>query len=451
MGTAGLVPFHARTAAFRDGSDTPRAFLERALERVEEAEPTLRAFQALAVQRARMTADAATERWAEGQPLSLIDGMPIGIKDIIETFDLPTTMGSPVWAGWMAGCDAASVFALREAGAVILGKTKTTEFASSFPADTTNPWDRRRSPGGSSAGSAAAVGAGILPAALGTQVVGSVLRPASFCGAIGYKPSLGGINRGGSHDFQSHSCIGVIGASLADVWHTAKAIVARVGGDPGALGIIGPDTLPPAARPARLARLETAGWAVAGDAAKAQFEGAVEALRRAGVAIASRADDRAVATLEDELADAAQVCGDIISHELRWFVKGTAYKDRLGVSPRQLKATLAADFDQARYHLLLARRDAVRRAFERVAAGFDGFLSLSAVGAAPLGFATTGNTIFNVPASLLGAPALTLPALVEDGMPLGLQLFGRMHSDAAIFAAAGWIGTVLGSGGAWAA
>ena len=143
---------------------------------------------------------AATARWRAGKALSPIDGMPLGIKDIIETADMPTEQGSPLFVGWRTGRDAASVAALREAGAVILGKTVTTEFAATEPRGTRNPWDLERTPGGSSSGSAAAVACGMLPAALGTQVVGSILRPASFCGCVGFKPSVGGINRGGSYD-----------------------------------------------------------------------------------------------------------------------------------------------------------------------------------------------------------------------------------------------------------
>src|SRR5271165_5781282 len=132
-----LMPFSAALPAFRDGSDTPRQFLERAIE--------------------RCAADEPSERWKAGRPLSPIDGMPVGIKDVIETLDMPTGMGSPAWDGWHSGRDAASVLALREAGAVIFGKTKTTEYASAYPTDTLNPHDRRRTAGGSSAGSAAVV------------------------------------------------------------------------------------------------------------------------------------------------------------------------------------------------------------------------------------------------------------------------------------------------------
>jgi Asp-tRNA(Asn)/Glu-tRNA(Gln) amidotransferase A subunit family amidase len=186
--------------------------------------------------------------------------MPVGIKDIIDTDDLPTQQGSVLYKGHQPRFGAASAVALRLAGAVHVGKTVTTEFASSEPRGTRNPWDLSRTPGGSSSGSAAAVGAGMVSGAMGTQVVGSIIRPAAFCGAYGYKPSVGGINRGGSLDLLSQSTSGTIAASLAECWVMAREIVARVGGDPGYVGITGPMTLPHAIRPKRLALFETAGW-----------------------------------------------------------------------------------------------------------------------------------------------------------------------------------------------
>ncbi len=192
--------YFAAARTFRDGTDTPRAFLERCIATIEALDPQVGAFVATNLPAARAAADAATARWKSRTTLSPIDGMPVGIKDIMETADMVTEQGSPLFAGWRGGRDAAAVAALREAGAVIIGKTVTTEFAATHPRGTRNPWDLERTPGGSSSGSAAAVASGMVPAALGTQVIGSIVRPSSFCGCIGYKPSVGGINRGGSFD-----------------------------------------------------------------------------------------------------------------------------------------------------------------------------------------------------------------------------------------------------------
>jgi Asp-tRNA(Asn)/Glu-tRNA(Gln) amidotransferase A subunit family amidase len=226
-------PFFPATAGFKSGSDTPSAFLARCLKAVEQFEPGIGAFVHLDTSAAVAAAQRSTERWRSGKPLSRIDGMPIGVKDIIETVDMPTQMGSPIYQNWRSGRDAASVAALRAAGAVILGKTVTTEFAATVPRGTRNPLDARRTPGGSSSGSAAAVASGMVSAALGTQVIGSILRPSSFCGCVGFKPTIGAINRGGSHDGLSQSAHGPIAASLEDAWIVAREIADRVGGDPG--------------------------------------------------------------------------------------------------------------------------------------------------------------------------------------------------------------------------
>src|SRR6202451_1841627 len=255
-----MRPYLAAAQNFSSGKETPREFLEKSLALLEQWEPGIGAFVCTNVPAARAAADNSTARWRAGKPLSAIDGMPVGNKDIIETVDMPTEMGSPLFAGWRSKKDAPSVRALRDAGAVIVGKTVTTEFAASQPRGTRNPWNTVHTPGGSSSGSAASVAAAIVSAALGTQVIGSTIRPASFCGTVGFKPSVNAINRQGSHDYQSQSCTGVLGASLADVWQIAHEIVARVGGDAGTPGLRGPDTLPLTQRPRRLALVETAGW-----------------------------------------------------------------------------------------------------------------------------------------------------------------------------------------------
>ena len=237
----------------------------------------------------------STARWRAGKPLSAIDGMPVGIKDIIETVDMPTEMGSPLFAGWRSEKDAACVRALRDAGAVILGKTVTTEFAASEPRGTRNPWNIAHTPGGSSSGSAASVAAGIVSAALGTQVISSTVRPASYCGCVGFKPTVNALNRQGSHDYQSQSCTGILGASLEDVWQVAHEIVARVGGDAGTPGLQGPDKAPAAKKPRSLAVLETAGWDAASAGAKAclaRLRGAAEIGRRRNPHPARRQEGR---------------------------------------------------------------------------------------------------------------------------------------------------------------
>src|SRR3984885_11970941 len=291
----------AAARSFAAGSSTPRQFLDESLALLEQWEPRIGAFVCTNLPAARAAADRSTERWRTGKPASPIDGMPVGIKDIIETVDMPTEMGSPLFAGWRSQKDAACVRALRDAGAVIIGKTVTTEFAASEPRGTRNPWNTAHTPGGSSSGSAASVAAGIVSAGLGTQVISSTVRPASYCGTIGFKPTVNAINRQGSHDYQSQSCTGILGASLEDTWQVAHEIVARVGGDAGTPGLQGPDRAPAAKKPRSLAVLETAGWDAASAGAKACLEDSLARLKSAGVEIRARHADKKVAALEAEL------------------------------------------------------------------------------------------------------------------------------------------------------
>ncbi|MGD9617529.1 MAG: amidase [Alphaproteobacteria bacterium] len=438
------IPFFSATADFAAGSDTPRAFLERGLARLEAFEPTVGAFVCHDIAAARLAADSATARWRDGRPLSPIDGMPLGIKDIIETAGMPTEQGSPLFVDWRTGRDAASVAALREAGAVILGKVVTTEFAATEPRGTRNPWDTERTPGGSSSGSAAAVACGMVPAALGTQVVGSILRPASFCGVVGFKPSVGGINRGGSYDYFSQSCTGVLAASLEDAWLVAVNIASRAGGDPGYPGLQGPSEPPRAQCPHALAVLQTSGWEIAAPEALRAFDAAVARLAGGGTVLAYRHADPVIAEVEGAISDAAELTRVINAWEGRWPLNTYRDRDAGKLSKAALERLAAAEaMNLADYGAAIARRRHNREIHARLAARYDAAIMLAAPGAAPVGLGSTGNPIFNVPASMLGIPALALPLLSVDGLPLGLQVAGFAGQDAKLFAIAAVIRDLL--------
>jgi Asp-tRNA(Asn)/Glu-tRNA(Gln) amidotransferase A subunit family amidase len=370
--------------------------------------------------------------------------MPVGVKDMIDTGDMVTGMGSPLFDGYRPRFDAASVQGLRESGAVIVGKTVTTEFASAHPRGTRNPWDLTRTPGGSSSGSAAAVGCGMLCGGLGTQVVGSILRPSGFCGAYGFKPSVGGINRGGSLDFLSQSVTGTIAASLADIWAMARAIADRVGGDPGYPGLIGPPDLPEAQQPRRLALLRTAGWPIISPPARASLEAALGQLRAAGVTVLTPEDCPELARLEAATAEALEITAGINAWEWRWPLGSFVARDASVLSPSALERHARSNgMRQADYAALLVRRVNARAAYEALAEKVDAVISVTAPGAAPVGLETTGNPVFVVPGSLLGAPGVSLPVLDDGGLPLGLQILGFPQDDMALFAMAGWIEDVL--------
>jgi Asp-tRNA(Asn)/Glu-tRNA(Gln) amidotransferase A subunit family amidase len=330
---------------------------------------------------------------------------------------------------------------LREAGAVILGKTVTTEFASSEPlGPTRNPWDAARTPGGSSSGSAAAVGCGMVPAALGTQVVGSIIRPASFCGCIGYKPSVGGINRGGSFDYFSQSCTGLLAASPEDAWLVASAIVSRVGGDPGYPGVQGPFEPPSPRQPKRLAMLETDGWALAAPEARAALESAIGALATAGITVSGRRDDPALEVMEAALAGAEGLVRHINAWEGRWPLNTYRQIDASKLSRAALdRLHMAEGMTLADYGAAIARRREVRAQFAALAASYDAIVTLPAIGPAPIGLGYTGNPIFAVPFSLLGVPTVSLPLFSVENLPLGLQVVGFGGADAPLFATATWL------------
>ena len=196
----------------------------------------LQALVATDIDGAREAADASAERWRTGRPLSPVDGMPVGIKDLLETRTMPTEMGCRAYRGNFPKRDNAAVWALRQAGALILAKTVTSELGGAHPGPTTNPFDSARTPGGSSSGSAAAVAAGMLPVAIGSQVGGSIVRPAGYCGNVALKPTRGAINRG-ERQASSQSVNGVHANSIEDMWRVAAEIAKRAGGDPGHRGL----------------------------------------------------------------------------------------------------------------------------------------------------------------------------------------------------------------------
>jgi Asp-tRNA(Asn)/Glu-tRNA(Gln) amidotransferase A subunit family amidase len=442
-----LRSFWQSAKRFGAGPDTPRDYFERCVATIGAWELEVGAFAYLDIEGARTAADSSTVRWRNGKPLSAIDGMPVGIKDILETVDMPTQQGSPIFEGFRTVRDAAAVTALRAAGAVIVGKTVTTEFAASHPRGTRNPWDLARTPGGSSSGSAAAVGCGMLPAALGTQVIGSIIRPASFCGCVGFKPTLGAINRGGTYDHSSQSSLGLLAASLPDAWHVAYNIASRVGGDPGFPGLIGQEELPTPLKPRALALLQTAGWSSATAPSRVQLDGVRDRLIDAGVPILTRSDTPRIAEVEDRIADALHQSLSIATWEGRWPLSAYAAHDASKLSPvARARVAAGARMTVDQYYTCLAERERIRNVYQSLVTDVDGIITLAAPGAAPIGLESTGDPEFAVPFSLLGVPAVSLPLLQEHELPLGLQLAGFANQDLSTIAMAAWLTTQLGNG-----
>lgn len=434
-----FVSLHER---FLSGETKPRDYMESVLEALSEREPALRAFVYLDPDLCRKAADESAARYRAGRPLGVLDGCPVGIKDIIETRDMPTGCGSPAFAGQQTERDAACVLALREGGAIPVGKTVTTEFAIGFSGPTVNAHDPRRTPGGSSSGSAAAVGAGLIPLALGTQTQGSVLRPASYNGCIGFKGTHGLLPLGGVHPLSdSHDHLGLFANSFDDLW-AAITLIASFG-SPNHPGLGDAASAAPAAlRPRRLIRLYLKGWSEVDDAHKAVVEAQFDALAGRGVEILSAKTDARIAALEELLDRDAASSLDMVAYDMRFPYLG--YIERFGdVIGERIHGLLARsrELTPGDYDALLMKRMAARQLVTQVmtATGADAYIMPAASGPAPEGFVFTGSRTYLGYWSWLGFPAVSVPVMQADAMPWGLQIAGAAHMDTKICALARWV------------
>jgi Asp-tRNA(Asn)/Glu-tRNA(Gln) amidotransferase A subunit family amidase len=271
-------------------------------------------------------------------------------------------------------------------------------------------------------------------------VIGSTIRPASFCGCYGFKPTVGALNRGGSHDGLSQSCTGVLAANLEDAWQVAHEIAVRAGGDPGYPGLFGPDQVPAAKKPRRLAFLQTAGWKVAETEAKQRLQDAVARLKALGVEVITRDSEPKLAAAETAIENANAVSMSINDWEGRWPLNTYRVRDAGKLSALALERLASAEaMSLEDYRRLIAERARIRAVYAALAEVCDACVTLSAPGPAPRGLSWTGDASFAVPASLLGTPAISLPLMTAQGLPLGLQVMGFEHGDEAAFAMAAWV------------
>ncbi|MGG5809635.1 amidase [Falsiroseomonas sp. CW058] len=414
--------------AIAAGRLTATALLEACLERIAARDGAVAAWAFLDPGAARARARALDA----GPDRGPLHGLPIGVKDIIDTHDQPAEYGSAIHAGHRPGRDSASVASARAAGAVVLGKTVTTEFANRRAGATRNPLDAARTPGGSSSGSAAAVADFQVPLALGTQTGGSVLRPAAYCGVVGFKPSFGHLGNGGVRaNTEAFDTVGLMARGVEDValLHAACLEIPFV--PPGAAGIAAP----------RIAICRTPHWDEAAPGTHAAVTAAALAFARAGAVVGEldlppcfaglRAAHETVCSFEaprnyaDELARAGHlVSADFLAGRV---VPGGA------VTLGEFRAALRLG------RACRARMDALMEEH-----GVDVLLTPAAPGEAPRGLADTGAATFNYLWTHLHMPCLTLPAGTGPaGMPLGVQLVARRHEDAALLAVAAWAEAVL--------
>jgi len=410
------------------GELTAEALVDACLDRIAAEEPRIRAFQYLDPQLALAEARAADAR---GRP-GCLHGLPVGVKDIVDTANMPTARGSPLFEGRRPAADAACIAALRRSGAVILGKTVTTELAYYAPGATRNPRDLSRTPGGSSSGSAAAVAAAMVPAAIGSQTAGSLIRPASYCGVVGYKPSHGLVRLDGVSPLAPASLdtLGVLARSAADLPLLARALGILV--EPAARGE------GPLGAGLRVGVCRTEAWTAASPESRATVEGAADRLLRAGARVGEESE---------RFVGAGEAQREVMAFEATraWSSLGPYERDRLSPHFRELLAEGAATLPSA-YARALALRDRARARLPAIFARFDVLLTASAPGEAPEGLRSTGDPALNRIWTLLGVPCLSLPcAMGPRGLPIGVQLVGPPGADGALLAAALWAeGALLG-------
>ncbi len=417
----------AIAAGLEGGTLTCVGLVEGLLDRIAALEPEVRAWAFLDP---AIALDAARRIDRDG-PRGPLAGVPVGVKDIIDTADMPTGYGSPLYAGHRPPRDASCVALLRRMGGLVLGKTVTTEFAYFGPGPTRNPHDPARTPGGSSSGSAAAVAAGMVPVAFGTQTAASISRPASYCGVVGYKPSFGLLDRTGVRPFaDSLDTLGALARTVDDAAWFCFALAGRpapdLSADPGAVAI---------------GLCRTHEWDQAAPESRAALETAAARLSALGATVREVSlpapfrnlwrDQKRIMAVEGARACAAEM---------------NAAPDRLSAPLRELialgEATTPDELDQA-----LDRAARARAAFPAVMDGLDALICPAAMGEAPEGIAATGNPIFSRVWTLLGVPSLAVPGCAgPNGMPVGVQVVGRYRDDARTLAVAALLEGALSEG-----
>lgn len=411
-------------AAIEAGTTTAERIVADALERARAAEPELEAWVSLDGEGA-LAAARALDR---GPCTGLLHGVPIGVKDLFAVKNLPWRAGSAIYRDRIAASDASAVALARQAGAVVLGKTHTTEFASFTPAPTRNPRVPGATPGGSSSGSAAAVAAGIVPLAFGTQTSGSIVRPASYCGVVGFKPTFDFIDVTGVTPLaRSLDTIGAIAGTVADAALFTDALtgadllqgVLRAEGAPDVLGLC----LSPA-------------WDSAEPALVQAWEAFVADLgRKCRLIDVSCAD----------YADIGAVHARLMAHEA---AQALAWENR--VARDLISPALQAQIDEGHqpfevWHADLKRLHQLRAEFRKLPGPARVWITPATTGPAPTGLSATGNPAFNRLWSFAGTPACTVPLLSDAaGRPMGVQVVGALDDDAAVLAVAGWLERVFG-------
>ena len=421
----------------RDGVISSEQLVEACLARIAEVDGQIQAWAFLDPDYALQQARAADQRRLSGSPIGPLHGMPVAIKDIFDTADMPTEYGSAIYAGRTPSRDASVVSMLRAAGALIMGKTVTTEFAYFSPGKTRNPHNSEHTPGGSSSGSAAAVAASMVPLAIGSQTNGSTIRPAAYCGVVGFKPTHGLVSRHRALTLsRTLDHVGLFANSVEDIALLAEQIVAYDENDP--------DTSPRARIPfveiaaeepplaPMFALIKTAYWERADEDTKAGFAEVIEHL-------GSQVEE---VELFPSTADAWQwhqtIMGAEMAHNLeREWAKGRdLLSEQLRAQIERGREVRASDYLRALSQVAPVNESFVELFEQR----YDAILTPAAPGTAPKGLASTGDPSFCTLWTLCGMPAISLPLLQSaDGLPIGVQLVGPRYGDARLLRTARWL------------
>lgn len=418
-----LVEAASKIAA---GEITSAELTRSCLARIAQLEDEVAAFAWFDGARAMGCAEAADARQRAGQAVGPLHGLPIGVKDIMPTRGIRTERGSAIFRGEVPTASADVVEKLERAGAFVLGKTVTAEFAFLTPGKTRNPWSALHTPGGSSSGSAAAVAAGFCPGALGTQTNGSVIRPAAFCGVVGYKPTQGLLAFDGVHHFsRTLDQIGVFARSVADCAWLVAALAEEPGAMPPAPASL--DRLP------KLAAVRTPVWDRASEAQQARFAADIVALREAGALV-----------WETELParfDQAHTAQRRIMYREAADEFAALARTRCGEFSAGLRAALAegARVSDAELADALGVRDELTQSLDLFFADFDAIITPPATGEAPCGIESTGDPVFCTIWTLTQVPALSIPTgFGPSGLPLGLQITAARGRDGVALTVAAW-------------
>ena len=421
---------------------SPAVLMESLLKRIDRLEPSLQAWVTMDRPGLIKEADQCHREITRGKSRGPLHGIPIGVKDIFYTRGMKTTAGSKVFADFVPAHNATAVERLKKAGAIILGKTATTEFASRYPAPTRNPWNLEHTPGGSSSGSAAGVATGMCPAALGSQTGGSVLRPAAYCGVVGLKPTYGRISRYGVFALAwTLDHVGVLTRSVEDAAILLGVLAGPDPADPTTRPQPVPDytrSLRSLRRPPRIGIVREFYQEKSAESVWRHTEKIVSQLKKAGGKIREVKMPASFAAVQD-------------AHRIIMWVEAAAYheksfeKNREQYSPKMREMVEIGLLIPSKDYL---RAQKIKRLFRRemdpIMQEYDCLLSPATSSAAPKTLSSTGDPWFQVPWSLSGLPAINIPSgLNDEGLPLGIQLAGGAFAEGKLLAAARWCEKVM--------